>query len=120
MGRRAVMAFGGAALLASGLGVGTALFRDQAPPRQAPATSAGNEDVRIGCQVDGGDVIVPSVVGKPLGDAITAARARGLLVVDSGVRPGDPSDVSAIVRAQKPQAGMRVPFGACIGFRTGT
>jgi len=106
----------GALVVANVLGVGSALlFRNEASPRQPLLTSDN------GCQAGGLRVItVPNVVGKTLGDATTAVRARGLLVVDNGVRPGDPSELSAIVRAQKPQAGMRVPADACIGFRTGT
>jgi hypothetical protein len=57
-----VMAFSGALLVASGLGVGSALFRDEAPPRQPPVRSAEN-DVRVGCQVDGLDMII--VRGTP-------------------------------------------------------
>ena len=106
----------GALLVASVLGVGSALlFRDEASPSQPLLTSDN------GCQAGGvGVITVPNVVGKPLGDAITAVRARGLLVIDNGVPPGDPSELSARVRAQKPQAGMRVTAGACIGFRTNT
>ena len=115
MRHRVVMALG-ALLVASVLGVGSALlFRDEASPRQPLLTSAN------GCQTGGfGVITVPNVVGKPLGEAITAVRARGLFVVDNGVPPGDSSELSARVRAQKPQAGMRVTAGACIGFRTGT
>ena len=122
MRRWVVIAVGGLLLFASGLGVGYVLFRDEAslPPPQAtsPADKVG---VRVACQVDGLDLItVPNVVGKPLRDAIGGVRASGLQVVDSGVIPGDSSEVSAIVVAQKPPAGIRVPAGACIGFRTRT
>lgn len=115
MRHRMVMALG-ALLVASVLGVGGALvFRDEASPRQ-PLLTSNN-----GCQAGGvGAITVPNVVGKSLGDAITAVRARGLLVIGNGLPAGDPSEFSAIVRAQKPPAGMRVIAGACIGFRTNT
>jgi hypothetical protein len=35
-----------------------------------------------------------------------------------GPPAGDGVDASATVRAQEPPAGMRVPVGACVGFRT--
>ena len=118
---RVAIALTGALLVAGGLGLGNALFRDEASPHRPAARSAENQDVGVRCQVDGLDKItVPNVVGKPLGVAISAARAGGLLVVDSGVRPGDPSELSARVLAQKPAAGTQVPAGSCIGFRTGT
>ena len=40
--------------------------------------------------------------------------------VVTGVSAGDPDGAAARVFAQKPPGGIRVPVGACIGFRTRT
>ncbi len=73
-----------------------------------------------GCSSGGGqEVVVPDVVGLPLGEAIVAVRQAGLHVVETGTPPNDPVGPEAVVQAQEPPAGERAPVGACIGFRTG-
>ena len=71
------------------------------------------------CATSGSDeVAVPNVVGTKLADAIDIVTAAGLNVIDMGVPDGDPSGANARVIAQEPPAGIKVPRGACIGFRT--
>lgn len=71
------------------------------------------------CVADGDrSITVPNVVGRPLTDAITAMQQAGLQVVGTGTPEGDPTGRGAVVQAQEPPAGERVPPGACIGFRT--
>lgn len=63
-------------------------------------------------------VDVPSVVGRELADARRMLEAVGLTVVDDGVPAGDDTPDTAVVTAQEPPAGSRVPAGACVGMRT--
>ena len=71
------------------------------------------------CVADGDrSITVPDAVGRPLGEAIIAMQQAGLHVVGTGTPRGDPTGSVAVVRAQEPPAGERVPLGACIGFRT--
>lgn len=65
-----------------------------------------------------GPITVPDVVGLPLWAAIAAIDAAGLRVVGTGTRPGDPTGGDATVVIQTPEAGDRVPAGACVGFGT--
>jgi hypothetical protein len=82
---------------------GYVMFGDH--PASAPAA----------CQVDGLNMVaVPDVVGKPLQDAMATVRAGALRVVADG----GPADAGAVVLAQEPPRGVRVPVGACVGFRT--
>jgi beta-lactam-binding protein with PASTA domain len=70
--------------------------------------------------VDSGEAatVVPAVLGETLPDAIEIVQGAGLNVVDNGVPEGDPTGEGARVRAQEPPAGVHVPLGACVGFRT--
>jgi hypothetical protein len=62
---------------------------------------------------------VPDAVGRRLSEAGILMQDVGLNVVGKGTPDGDPTGQDAVVRAQEPEAGARVPEGACIGFRTG-
>lgn len=90
---------------------------------QGAVTVVTRDDPRLigvsGC-VRGGDrsTIVPDVVGRPLHQAIAVMREAGLHVVGTGTPNGDPTGPRAVIRAQEPPAGERVPVGACMGFRT--
>lgn len=66
----------------------------------------------------GDRVPVPDVVGLDLAAAADAVERAGLQVVDGGVAAGDPTGPDAVVAAQEPPAGVEVPAGACVGFRT--
>jgi hypothetical protein len=71
------------------------------------------------CVADGDwSITVPDAVGRPLREAIIAMQQAGLRVVGTGTPEGDPTASEAVVQAQEPPAGERVPRGACIGFRT--
>lgn len=71
------------------------------------------------CVSDGErSITVPDAVGRPLNEAIIAMQQAGLHVVGTGTPEGDPSGPVAVVRAQEPPSGERVPLGACMGFRT--
>lgn len=64
-------------------------------------------------------VEAPDAVGLPLEEAAIRIQLAGLTVVGSGVAGADdPADPDAVVQAQEPPAGARVPVGACVGFRT--
>ena len=111
----------GAVLFGAGLGFGYALFDDR-PSRRTPPAGPGTTAGEVGtsCQVTGLDTVaVPDLVGTPLPAAVAKARAGGLQVLGTGTPDGDPSGPTAVVRAQKPSPGFRVPAGACLGFRTG-
>jgi PASTA domain len=58
---------------------------------------------------------VPDVVGQPLATATALMRTAGLRGVASD---HDPSAPGAIVVAQEPAAGLMVPEGSVVGFRT--
>src|SRR5262249_47065183 len=75
------------------------------PPLQAPAAPPGNGTVVL--DVEGG-VVVPSLIGKPLREAIETAQEAGieLEVIGSGV-----------ARAQAPPPGTRIPAGARVAVR---
>lgn len=71
------------------------------------------------CVADGPLTIdVPDGIGLPLTEAAIRMQRAGLNVVGTGTPSGDPTGQDAIVRAQEPPAGTRVPRGSCIGFRT--
>lgn len=71
------------------------------------------------CVADGAATVeVPDAVGLTLNEAAIRMQTAGLNVVGSGTPSGDPTDEDAVVRAQEPPAGARVPAGACVGFRT--
>ncbi|HUK86865.1 MAG TPA: penicillin-binding protein [Terriglobales bacterium] len=75
------------------------------PPAPAPASGAQGGTVIM--NVESG-VLVPSVVGLPLREAIEAAARAGLEIDASG---------SGIAREQSPPAGSRIPAGARIAVR---
>jgi hypothetical protein len=60
-------------------------------------------------------VLVPQAVGRTLGQATTVMRAAGL---PSAADDRDPQAPSAVVVAQEPPAGTRVPPDSAVGFRT--
>jgi PASTA domain len=94
---------------------------DVAGPADAPPSSSVHT-TRIGaapseCNASGDAIVqVPDVIGMTLPNAIRAVEEAGLNVVAYGTPPGDPTDDSAVVTAQKPDD--LVPSGACVGFRT--
>ncbi|MGH9669107.1 MAG: PASTA domain-containing protein, partial [Terriglobales bacterium] len=75
------------------------------PPLQAPAAPPANGTVVL--DVEGG-VVVPSLIGKPLREAVEMAQESGfeLEVIGSGV-----------ARAQAPAPGTRIPAGARVAVR---
>lgn len=75
-------------------------------------------ECRVPGEPTGAGVVVPDVVGLPLGAAIAAVREGGLDVVGRGAYAEDPQGLHSIVFAQEPPAGARVPGGAYVGFRT--
>ena len=78
---------------------------DAAPEPQAPAPPPANGTVVL--DVEGG-VLVPSLIGKPLREAIEMAQESGieLEVIGNGV-----------ARAQAPPPGTRIPAGARVAVR---
>src|SRR5690606_25194400 len=96
------------------------------PPEAFPSGRSGvctfafpSPDAPEECVAGGEAMIsVPDVIGLSLHDATTTAQQAGLNVVGAGVPEGDPTEPSAIVRAQEPPPGVGVPLGTCIGFRT--
>jgi cell division protein FtsI (penicillin-binding protein 3) len=76
-----------------------------APPLQASVAPSSNGTVVL--DVEGG-VVVPSLIGKPLREAIELAQESGieLEVIGSGV-----------ARAQAPPPGTRIPAGARVAVR---
>ncbi len=113
-------AFIGAIAFIAGVGIGYPSFHNDS--RRSPVMSSTEDrsgDDRVACQVEGQDLVsVPYLIGKHLLDAAARARASGLQLVGTGVSGGDPAGASATVVAQAPPADIRVPAGACIGFRT--
>ena len=63
---------------------------------------------------------VPDGVGLPLEEAAVRMPLAVIAVValNDAVRPGDSSSPDATVLAHEPPAGVRVPIGSCVGFRT--
>ncbi len=96
------------------------LVQDWTRQTAVPPTSALSTSESPDRCVAAGDrsITVPAAIGRPLGEAIIAMQQAGLRVVGTGTPEGDPTGSEAIVRAQKPSPGERVPLGACIGFRT--
>ena len=91
--------------------------RESTPTVPAPPDAGIGADA--GCQVSGNETVtVPDVIGSPLQEAVATVRASGLAVVGTGVFRDDAVGSGARVRAQEPPAGVPVPVGACIGFRT--
>jgi cell division protein FtsI (penicillin-binding protein 3) len=76
-----------------------------APPLQAPVAPSSTGTVVL--DVEGG-VVVPSLIGKPLREAIELAQESGieLEVIGSGV-----------ARAQAPPPGTRIPAGSRVAVR---
>lgn len=72
------------------------------------------------CAPEGsGTVEVPDTVGLRLEEAVARIQLAGLNIVGTGVAgSNDPQDSTAVVRAQAPSAGLLVPLGSCVGFRT--
>jgi hypothetical protein len=108
----------GAIAVIASIGIRDLWFHDDF--RRSPVTSpaeARSDDGRVACQVEGQNfVTVPVLIGKPLAEAAAKARAGGLQLVGTGMSGG----ATARVFAQKTPSGIRVPVGACIGFRTRT
>lgn len=62
---------------------------------------------------------VPDAVGMRLDQARIMMQQAGLRVVDEGASAAErPVGLDEVVRAQEPPAGVSVPVGACVGFRT--
>lgn len=72
------------------------------------------------CVADGPSTVeVPEALGLPLEEAAIRMQLAGLTVVGSGTAGADDSsEPDAVVQAQEPPAGVSVPAGACVGFRT--
>jgi hypothetical protein len=94
------------------LGRDPAVKQAECTQSTSPATGSKCDDSRPTM------VTAPDVTGEHLRDAITIMRDAGLTVISSGVPDGDPVDANAIVRVQVPPAGLQVPLGTCVGFRT--
>ena len=91
----------------------------QLPVDPGLADGQGATPTTEDCVADGVTTIeVPNVKGLALSDAIAHARQAGMNVIDSGVPSKDPIGDDAVVLVQEPPAGLSVPEGACIGFRT--
>jgi cell division protein FtsI (penicillin-binding protein 3) len=90
---------------ASGKSATAAAPEPLAPPLAAPAAPPASGTVVL--DVEGG-VVVPSLIGKPLREAVEAAQASGieLEVIGSGV-----------ARAQAPPPGTRIPAGSRVAVR---
>ena len=73
------------------------------------------------CVAEGRRTIeVPDGISLPLTEAAIRMQRAGLNVVGTGTPSGDPTGQDVVVRAQEPPAGVRVPRGTCVGFRTGS
>src|SRR6266540_4019244 len=62
-----------------------------------------------------GGVLVPQAIGRTLAQAMRVMGAAGL---PSGAHDRDPQAPGAVVVAQEPPAGVRVPPNSPVGFRT--
>jgi hypothetical protein len=60
-------------------------------------------------------IVVPVVIGLPLGQAQAVMRTAGLAGV---AYERDPQEPDSVVVAQKPAGGITVPLGSTVGFRT--
>ncbi len=76
-----------------------------APPLQAPAAPSSNGTVVL--DVEEG-VVVPSLIGKPLREAIELAQESGIELEVMG---------SGVARAQAPPPGTRIPAGSRVAVR---
>ena len=76
-----------------------------APPLQAPAAPSSNGTVVL--DVEKG-VVVPSLIGKPLREAIELAQESGIELEVMG---------SGVARAQAPPPGTRIPAGSRVAVR---
>ena len=81
--------------------------QDHAPPLRAPQFPSAPANGTVMLDTEGG-VVVPSLIGKPLREALVAAQQAGieLDVVGSGV-----------AREQAPPPGTRIPAGARVAVR---
>lgn len=110
--RRLALALGGAAATVALIAVAGSMI--------------GGDLVQVG--TSDGDVKVPDVTGLSVAEAKQALEQVGLkgsVASGSVVRDGrtvpwsDPDDAEALVAAQEPPGGARVPRGSIVGLRTG-
>jgi hypothetical protein len=98
---------------AAAVGVGVAVLA--VAGRLLPATPTVRPPPTTAATAVG--VLVPRVVGRTLGKATEAMRRAGL---PSGAGGIDPQAPGAVVVAQEPPAGFRVPLGSRVELRTRT
>lgn len=109
------------AAVAVGLGVLVLAGRllPSGPSARPPATTAVRSVVTAPLAASiastTGGVLVPQAIGRRLAQAMTVMAAAGL---PSGAHDRDPQAPSAVVVAQEPPAGVRVPPHSPVGFRT--
>jgi beta-lactam-binding protein with PASTA domain len=60
-------------------------------------------------------IVVPVVIGLPLGQAQAVMRKAGL---EGVADERDPQGPDSVVVAQEPAGGITVPLGSTVGFRT--
>lgn len=77
------------------------------PPVATESTEGGELTVRV-----------PNLVGKTLEEGRRGVTKAGLRVIGTGAYERDPQAPTAVILAQEPPAGERVPWGSCVGFRT--
>ena len=110
-----------ATAVALGLGVLVVAGRllSTGPSARPPATTAVSSVVTAPAAPSSASttrgVLVPQAIGRTLAQATTVMRATGL---PSGASDRDPQASSAVVVAQEPPAGLRVPPNSPVGFRT--
>lgn len=89
-----------------------------APSTPRPTTtSAATTSASITAPPTSAGIPVPDAIGQTLAKATTAMRVAGLR---GEATDRDPQRPTAVVVAQEPPAGVLVPPGSVIGFRTST
>jgi PASTA domain len=111
-----------AAALLAGLGVLVVAGRllPTAPSTRHPTTAATGATSAPAIRTAPGNTrgyAVPNVLGRTLAQAESLMRAAGL---QGAANDRDPQGPTAVVVAQEPPAGVLVPPGSVIGFRTRT
>jgi PASTA domain len=99
-------------VLAGRLGPAAPSVRRPAGPAVATAGT-----VRMTPRADAPGVRVPDAIGQPLAQATRVLRTAGL---HGAAMERDPQIGTAVVVAQEPPAGVLIPSGSMVGFRTRT